>query len=267
VERITSLQNPKIKNVIKLQKASERREQKLFLVEGLKEINLAVEGGFKLNSLFWNPDLGVKQSKIEKILNLKNSVFKISADIFDKIAYREGSDGVVGVFEQKMFHLDDLVLPENPLVIILETIEKPGNLGAIMRTAEAASVNAVLVCDQKIDIFNPNVIRSSIGCLFTKKVIVCSNDEALKWIIKNKITIYAALLSSGSKPFYNFDYTKPTAFIMGSEAEGLSDFWIKNSDEKIIIPMMGKSDSLNVSVSAAILAYEAVRQRSFTLKI
>ena len=157
MERITSLQNPKIKNVIKLQKASERREQKLFLVEGLKEINLAVEGGFKLNSLFWNPDLGVKQSKIEKILNLKNSVFKISADIFDKIAYREGSDGVVGVFEQKMFHLDDLVLPENPLVIILETIEKPGNLGAIMRTAEAASVNAVLVCDQKIDIFNPNL--------------------------------------------------------------------------------------------------------------
>jgi RNA methyltransferase, TrmH family len=264
MEKIYSLQNPKIKNLIKLHKTGERNEQKLFLVEGLKEIKLAIEAEYTMDSLFWCPELGISLTEIENLNKKNNSNFEITQKLFSRIAYRDNSDGLMSVFHQKRTELKNLTPEKNALVLVLESVEKPGNLGAILRTADAASVFAVLVCDQKTDIFNPNIIRSSIGCLFTNRVIICSNKEAIAWLRKNKILIYSAALRPESGTYDQFDYKNvPVAMVLGTEAEGLSEFWLENCDEKIIIPMLGKIDSLNVSNSAAILAYEVMRQRGF----
>jgi len=263
VELISSLQNPKIKNLVKLQKASERNAQNVFMVEGLKEVNLAVNANYKPQSVFWCPEMGLHEKELSLLLKQCKNVYSISKKAFEKIAYREGSDGLIVIFEQQKQSLQTIKLSANPLVIILESVEKPGNLGAILRTSDAAHVDLVIVCDHRTDLFNPNVIRSSIGCLFTNQVVACSNNEALQWLQKNKIKSYAAALVNGSKPYHTFNYKTSTAIIMGTEADGLSNFWLENADEKIIIPMQGKIDSLNVSVSTAILAFEVARQREF----
>jgi len=261
VEIIASTHNPKIKNIIKLHKASDRKQQQLFLVEGHKEINLAINAGYLIHSLFWCPGLGITNIEVEKLEVKSQLIYEINKEIFSKIAYREGSDGLMAIFHLKQLKLEDLIPDKNSMVIVLESVEKPGNLGAILRTADAASVFAILVCDQKTDIYNPNVVRSSIGCLFTNKVVVCSNEEAYKWLKKYSFKTYAAALDQESKIYCEFNYSGPVAFIMGMESKGLSDFWMKKSDEKIIIPMSGKIDSLNVSTSTAILVFEATRQR------
>lgn len=264
MEQITSLQNGKIKNIIKLQKASERREQQLFLVEGYKEIDMALNSGYQLYSLFCCFEIGLNSLNIEPLTKQCDSCFEISKEVFDKIAYREGSDGLMAVFKQKKNDLSSIKLNRNPLIIILESVEKPGNLGAILRTADAARVDAILVCDPRTDIYNPNVVRSSVGCLFSNQVVACTNSEAFDWLKKNNIKSYAAALHNKSVAYHTFSYTPPTAMIMGTEADGLSDFWLEKADQKIIIPMLGKIDSLNVSVSAAILIFEAARQRNFS---
>lgn len=263
MERITSLQNSKIKNIIRLHKAQERKEQQLFLVEGRKEIELALSAGYNMFSIFFCPELFEPNFNINAVLNKVENSFEITSEVFAKIAYREKSDGLMGVFKQRHLSINQLSAGNNPLIIVLESVEKPGNLGAILRTADAASVSAVIVCDPRTDIFNPNIVRSSLGCLFTNKVVVCSNDEALHFLKKNNINIYSAALHPESKQYDQFDYKKPTAIVMGTEADGLSKFWLNNCNEKIIIPMLGKIDSLNVSNSTAILAYEIMRQRDF----
>ena len=260
MEQINSLQNTKIKNLVKLQKSSERKEQKRFLVEGFKEIQLAHEAGYKIEMLFWCPILGIEESKISK-LNSNNNIYKISQEIFAKIAYREGSDGVMAVFYMQNILLENIKLSKKPLIIILESVEKPGNLGAVLRTADAVHADAVLICDPRTDIFNPNVIRSSIGCVFTNQVVSCTNVEALNWLKKHNIKSYAAALVKGALNYHKINYNEPTAFIMGTESDGLSDFWLQNASTRIVIPMLGKIDSLNVSVSTAVLAFEVVRQR------
>jgi RNA methyltransferase, TrmH family len=263
VEIISSLQNPKIKNLVKLQKASERNDQNVFIVEGLKEINLALEAGYKPQMAFWCANMGLTEKDFLHTLKQCPNFYSISKDAFEKVAYREGSDGIIVVFEQQKHSLKSIKLSANPLVIILESVEKPGNLGAILRTADASKVDAVIVCDPKTDLYNPNVVRSSIGCLFTNQVAACTNAEALKWLKENKIKSYAAALVDEAKSYYGFNYKTSTALIMGTEADGLSKFWLENADEKIIIPMQGKIDSLNVSVSTAVLAFEVARQREF----
>ena len=263
MELVSSLQNPKIKNLVKLQKASERNAQNVFIVEGLKEINLAINANYIPQSVFWCPEMGLREKELLHLFNLCKNVYSISKDAFEKIAYREGSDGLIVVFEQQKQSLQSIKLSSNPLIIILEAVEKPGNLGAILRTADAANVDLVIICDPRTDLFNPNVIRSSIGCLFTNQIVACSNNEALVWLKKNKIKSYAAALVKGSKPYHTFNFKTRTALIMGTEADGLSDFWLANADEKIIIPMQGKIDSLNVSVSTAIIVFEVIRQRDF----
>lgn len=263
MEIISSIHNPKIKNIIKLHKASQRKEQQLFLVEGLKEIGLAITAGYKTHSLFWCPGLGIAREEIEKSEVIGQDIFEINKDIFSKIAYREGSEGLIAIFKMQHLKLEDLFPEKNSIVIVLESVEKPGNLGAILRTADAASVFAILVCDQQTDFYNPNVVRSSIGCLFTNRVVACSNEEAWEWLKKNGFKTFAAALDKGSKPYGDFNYSGNTAFIMGTESDGLSDFWMNKCNEKIIIPMSGKIDSLNVSTSAAIIVFEALRQRKF----
>jgi TrmH family RNA methyltransferase len=256
IESITSLQNSKIKNIVLLrEKSKERNKQKLFPVEGKREIAMAVSGGYNIDSLYICPEFS------EKIHFPAEHIYEVNKKIFEKIAYREDSDGLLAVMKMKNNSLDDIIVSGNPFVIVLEAVEKPGNLGAILRTADAANVDAVVVCDPKSDVFNPNVIRSSLGCVFTVNVVTCASEQAFEWLKQNNIAIYAAELES-SQWYYDEDYRKKSAVVMGTESTGLSDFWLRKADKRIKIPMNGKADSLNVSVSTAIITFEAMRQRA-----
>ena len=261
--KITSLQNATIKNIFKLAKSKERKEQQLFVIEGARELSLALAGGYIIDSVYVCTQIFAKSKYPDVVDSIaRDKIFTISPAVFEKIAYRENSDGIVAVAKPKSHGLADIKLFANPFVIVLESVEKPGNLGAILRTADAAAVDGVIVCDPQTDLYNPNVIRSSVGTLFTVQTAVCTSSEAMEWLQQNKITSYAAELQAAE--FYqDVDFTHPSAIIMGTEAEGLSDFWLQNAEKRIKIPMRGKIDSLNVSVSAAILTFEAMRQRGF----
>ncbi|MDR2383270.1 MAG: RNA methyltransferase, partial [Prevotellaceae bacterium] len=241
-ETITSLQNAKIKNIVLLgEKSKERNRQMLFPVEGIREINMAVAEGYVIDSLFICPDLG------EESAFPANHIYIVNRKVFDKIAYRENSDGCLALIKMKSNSLNALAVSGNPFIIVIESVEKPGNLGAILRTADAANADALIVCDPKCDIYNPNVIRSSLGCVFTVNTFACTSESALEWLKKNRVTVYAAELEA-SQWYYNEDYTASSAIVMGAEATGLSEFWLNNADKRIKIPMNGKVDSLNVSV-------------------
>lgn len=260
---ITSLQNPAIKNIVKLSKSKERREQQLFIIEGARELSLALHGYYQIQSVYVCKEI-FEKSKYPEVLDSlpETTIFDISLQVFEKIAYRENSDGIVALAKPKSHTLKDLKLSANPFIIVLETVEKPGNLGAILRTADAAAVDAVIVCDPQTDLYNPNVVRSSVGTIFTNQTAVCTSAEAIKWLADRGITSFAAELQAAE--FYqNIDFTQPSAIIMGSEAEGLTEVWLNNAKKRIKIPMRGKIDSLNVSVSTAVLAFEAMRQRGF----
>lgn len=261
-ELITRAQNPKIKNILKLQqKSSERKKQNLIVIEGLREIGLAIQSGVLLKSIYFCSDI-ISEDEIGKYFDFTTSIFEISPDIYKKLAYRGSTEGIIALAEPKFLNLSDLKLRKNPLIIVLESVEKPGNLGAILRTADAAKVDAVIISDPLTDIYNPNVIRSGIGCVFTNQVVPCSSEEAIRWLKEKQITTYAAALSA-TKKYHEKDFTGPSAIVMGTEADGLTDKWLKSCDEQIIIPMGGAIDSLNVSTSTAILVFEAMRQRNF----
>lgn len=264
MEPITSLQNPRIKNIIKLAaKARERKEQNLFIIEGAREISLAIAGNYSFESVFICPELFAKTDYPEIIHSLPSSIiYEVSYSVFQKIAYREGSDGILALGRPKDHSLKNLSLSDNPFIIILEAVEKPGNLGAILRTADAAKADAVIICDPLTDIYNPNVIRSSVGCLFTVQVGVASNTDTLNYLEEQNIQSYAAELTA-TQWYQDMIFTHPSAIVMGTEANGLTDFWLKNANHRIKIPMRGTIDSLNVSVSTAILTFEAMRQRKF----
>ena len=255
-ELITSLQNPKVKNLVKLsEKSSERRSQNLIIVEGQREIQIAVDAGFNIEQLYFCESLGANQSQF-----ISKSYFEISKEVFSKIAYRENSDGYIAVLQPNYFSLENLNLPQNPFIIILESVEKPGNLGAILRTADAANIDALIVCDPKTDIYNPNAIRSSIGCVFSVPIVTSTSQEVFEWLRNKRINSYAAALTA-TKEYTEINFKESSAIIMGTEATGLTPFWLENADEQIKIPMLGKIDSLNVSTSTAILTFEALRQR------
>lgn len=263
MEKITSLQNTRIKNIVKLGKAKERREQDLFILEGARELTLALSGGYKPDSVFVCPELFTKTDYPHVLDSItEDLIYEVSQQVFEKVAYREGSDGLIALMKPKQHSLVDLSIKSNPFIIILESVEKPGNLGAILRTADAAQVDAVIVCDPQTDVYNPNAIRSSVGCIFTVPVAVCSSTEALAWLKQQGITSYAAELQA-SEWYQDVNYTTPSAIVMGTEADGLTDFWLNNADKRIKIPMRGKIDSLNVSVSTAVITFEAMRQRGF----
>ncbi|MBM3435264.1 MAG: RNA methyltransferase [Bacteroidetes bacterium] len=258
-EKITSLQNDKVKNLVRLQKSAERKKQNLILIEGWREINQAIGKEFQIEAFYLHEDKNNESSK------LSGKVFLLAPHVFEKVAYRENTEGVIAVAKPKYHSFETLKLRENPLLIVLESVEKPGNLGAVLRTAEAAAVDAVIVCDPLTDIYNPNVIRSSLGCVFSVPVVACSNKDAIQYLKEKTIKSYAAELKA-SKRYDLPDYTRPAAIVLGTEATGLTDEWISAADERIIIPMLGEHDSLNVSVSAAILVFEALRQRGFKVQ-
>ena len=255
---ITSKTNPKIKNLVKLQKASERREQNRILIEGQREIERAQKCGFQIEQLY------VCESLLREPLGIKADVVEtVTEEVFDKIAYREGSDGLLAVAIPKYKDLNEFKPKKNALIIVLETVEKPGNLGAVMRTADAAGVDAVIVADPATDLYNPNAIRASIGCIFSVPVYACSTEECIQWLKKNGITIYCTYLTylKASIDYLDADFTKASALVMGTEATGISHAWVDAADQNIIIPMNGIADSLNVSVTTAIVTFEAIRQR------
>jgi len=231
-------------------------------MEGRKEIGLALQGNYKINSLFFSDEL-VSPQELDQLGVPAGVLIPVSQEVFRKIAIRENTGGIVAVAEQKKHELLSIRLGNNPLVLVLESVEKPGNLGAVLRTADAAGVDAVIICDPKTDFYNPNVIRSSIGCVFTTQVASATSGETLLWLQSNHITPFSTYLKA-SRPYHTVDFTKPCAIVMGTEATGLSDVWIGKDQNLIIIPMQGHIDSMNVSVAAAIIIYEARRQRGFS---
>jgi RNA methyltransferase, TrmH family len=262
-EPISSLTNPRIKNILKLQANSrDRREQNLFVIEGYREISRAIVSGFEIKELYVCAELD-KQGRSKELFEMNNriQVSEVNKTAFARIAYREGSDGLIALAVPRNLKLNNLKLSSNPLLLILESVEKPGNLGAIMRTADAAGIDAVIVCDPLTDIYNPNAIRSGVGCTFSCQVVSCSSGEAIAWLADQKIKAYAAALTEKALIYHEVDFRGASAIVMGTEATGLSKEWLEKSDAQIIIPMKGIADSMNVSTSAAVLVFEAVRQR------
>lgn len=275
IEFISSPQNPKIKKLLALQqKSSERRSEGLFVVEGRREIEHCIEAGFEIDSVFYCPAIAGKtldqvggdtaqvggDSSVIPGIDRVSRVFEVSPAVYDKIAYRAGTEGVVAEVKARSTRLEDLDLPSDPLVVVLESVEKPGNLGAVLRSADACGADAVIVCDPLTDLWNPNLIRSSIGAIFTVPTVACSSEECIVFLKSKGIRIFTAQLQD-SELYYDTDFRGPSAIVMGTESTGLTDVWRKAADAHIRIPMLGRLDSLNVSVSAAILLFEAVRQR------
>lgn len=265
-DTITSTQNPKIKALLQLQQKSAcRREQNLFVVEGRRELMHCLSRGYQADTLFLCPDILKAEKEYDKLLSALPSchTFNVSPNVYDRIAYRGGTEGIVATIRMKQHGLDTLpTLPDGkaPLYVVLESVEKPGNLGAILRSADAAGVDAVIVCDPLTDLYNPNLIRSSLGGIFSVPTITCNSQECIIHFKATGTRILTAQLQDSSL-YYDTDMTLPTAIVMGTEATGLTNQWRKAADAHIRIPMLGILDSLNVSVSAAILMFEAVRQR------
>ncbi len=256
-ELITSAQNPKVKRLLELQqKSQERRKSGLFVVEGRREIERCINNGYLVDTLFWCPEIfGEEEPHADGA-----RIFQVSTDIYNKVAYRGGTEGVIAEVVARQMTLDDLQLQERALVVVMEQVEKPGNVGAVLRSADAANADAVIVCDPLTDLYNPNLIRASVGAFFSVPCVACTSEQCISWLKANGIQILTAQLQD-SCYYYEADMTRSTAIVMGTEATGLTDKWRMAADSHIRIPMLGCGDSLNVSVSAAILMFEAVRQR------
>ena len=259
---ITSTQNAKVKHVVALQqKSALRRKEGLFVVEGRRELAHCLEAGYKVIECFILENLE-RLDNLEILETLENlsPLIPVSPQVYEKMAYRGSTEGVIAVVREKQLSLDDLRLSSNPLVIVLERVEKPGNLGAVLRSADAAKADAVIICDPLTDLYNPNLIRSSIGAVFSVPCVACSSEACIAFLKARGIQILTAQLQDSSL-YYDTDMRRGTAIVMGTESTGLTDQWRQAADAHIRIPMLGKLDSLNVSVSAAILLFEAVRQR------
>ena len=262
---ISSTQNPAVKRILLLQeKARARKKEKAFVVEGVREIGLAIKGGFKLQEVFINAEV-FPPEKLERILPFSAEITRLSSEVYQKIAYRGSTEGIIAIFAARELSLEKIQLKsDKPLILIAEAPEKPGNIGALLRTADAAAVDAVLIANPKSDLYNPNIIRSSVGCVFTNQVATGTTSEIIAFLKQHKIGIFGAALQA-SVPYYSVDFTGACAIVVGTEATGLSKEWLENTTQNIIIPMQGEIDSMNVSVAAGILVFEAKRQREFRI--
>lgn len=261
---ISSVQNPLIKQILLLkEKSRERKKTGLFVVEGHREIELVQKGGYAIETLLHCPEISPEflQSSLWK--GTQGQSISLTRNVYEKIAHRGTTEGVMALVKAKKHELTALQFKkENPLILVAEGLEKPGNVGALLRTADAANVDAVLIANPKSDLYNPNIIRSSVGCVFTTPIGLGSTSAVIDYLKEHNITIYAAALTA-SKPYVEGDFRGATAIVVGTEATGLTAEWLQNSDQNLIIPMQGEIDSMNVSVSAAILIFEAKRQRGF----
>ena len=220
---------------------------------------LAFQANYKIDIILFCPEICQENELLEYSDNIE--IVQITKEIFKKISYRNTTEGVIAVAKSKLLTFSDLKLGKNPLILIAEGLEKPGNIGALLRTADAAKIDAVIIAENKGDLYNPNIIRSSVGCIFTNQIVIDTTDQIIRFLKEHKIAIYCATLQNSTK-YNTIDYTMPTAFVVGNETTGLSEIWRDSASQNIIIPMEGKIDSMNVSVAAAILIFEAKRQRS-----
>lgn len=262
-EKITSLQNPRVKQLVRLRERRDRDEAGLFLVEGYREIRRALEKGVRPREFYFSPEWFLGENEpalIEQARAAGAQLFELSKDAFAKVAYRERPDGLLAVAPQWKRGLDDLALGAQPFLLVCESIEKPGNLGTILRSADAAGCDAVIVCDPVTDIFNPNVVRASTGVLFSVPVVVTDSATVHAWL-KAKGIRSAATTPHTDNLYTKADLRGPLAIIMGSEQYGLSKFWMEGADTLVRIPMAGQADSLNVAMATIITLFEAVRQR------
>ncbi len=260
---ITSPHNPLIKQLIQLKdKSRERKKIGEFLIEGKRELSLAIKGGYNIGTVLFFPDL-FSESEANAMSQYNIEIIEISKEVFQKIAHRDTTEGVIAVVKSKHHHLEDLKLEsKNPLILVAEAPEKPGNIGALLRTADAANVDAVIIANPKSDLYNPNIIRSSVGCVFTTEIAMASSEETIAFLKTYNFNIFSAILQE-SEPYHTQNYTLPTAIVVGTEATGLTQEWRQAATQNISIPMQGVIDSMNVSVAAGILIFEAKRQRNF----
>ncbi|SHJ40527.1 RNA methyltransferase, TrmH family [Arenibacter nanhaiticus] len=266
IREITSVQNPMVRNTLLLkEKSRDRKKQNLFVIEGIKELQLAMKGDYSLRTLFYYPEL-ISQEQLTSMLSgvaVRPEIIAISKEVYQKLAHRDTTEGILAVAETKTHLLESLQFKnKTPLILVAEAPEKPGNIGALLRTADAANLDAVIIANPKSDLYNPNVIRSSVGCVFTNNIATGSTTEIIAFLKKHNIAINCAALTA-SKEYIKVDFTPATAIVVGTEATGLSEEWLQSSAQNIIIPMQGEIDSMNVSVSAAIIIFEAKRQRGF----
>ena len=257
---ITSAQNPRIKRLLALQqKSAERRRSGLFVVEGRREVERCAAAGYAIDTLFRCTAIAGEEGG-EQLRIQAGTVVDVSPEVYAKIAYRGGTEGLMAEVRMRSLKLDDLALPSDALLMVVESVEKPGNLGAILRSADATRTDAVIVCDPLTDLYNPNLIRASVGAFFSVPTVACTSAECIGFLKRRGIRILTAQLQD-SILYYDTDMRGATAIVMGTEATGLTSQWRQAADAHIRIPMLGRADSLNVSVSAAVLLYEAVRQR------
>ncbi len=264
IKQITSVQNSLIKKVVLLkEKSRERKKSGLFVLEGQRELQLALKGKYEIETLFFYEGIVSKNDAMTYTSDLENQVelISVSKEVYQKIAYRETTEGILAIAKSKSLALSNLTFKsKNPLLLVAEAPEKPGNLGALLRTADASKLDAVIIANPKGDLYNPNTIRSSIGCVFTNAIAAGSTQEVIGFLKSQGINIFCAALSA-SKNYAEIDFTGPAAIVVGTESTGLTKNWLQNSTQNIIIPMRGEIDSMNVSVSAAIIVFEAIRQR------
>jgi TrmH family RNA methyltransferase len=263
MKEITSIQNSYIKELLKLQeKSRERKKKGLFIVEGKREISLAISANYEFDTILYFEDL-ISEQEILHLFNTNVNRILISKEVYQKLAYRGSTEGIIAVTKAKDFSLENIKFKtETPLILVAEGIEKPGNIGALLRTADAANVAAVFIANPKSDLYNTNIIRSSIGCVFTNQIAVGSSEEIVAFLAEKKIQIYATTLQN-SNEYHKENYTAATAIVVGTEATGLTTVFREEATQNINIPMQGQIDSMNVSVAAAIVLFEAKRQRAF----
>lgn len=266
IKQISSLQNSLIKKVVLLKdKSRERKKERLFVLEGQRELQLALKGGYEIQTLFFYKSIISEDNILSYIKELQPQpdLISVSREVYQKMAYRETTEGLLAIVKSKPHTLEKLSFTtDKPLILVAEAPEKPGNIGALLRTADAANLDAVIIANPKGDLYNPNIIRSSVGCIFTKPIATGSTSEIIQLLQSKNINIYCAALSA-SKTYTSIDFKEATAIVVGTESTGLSEAWLNNSTQNIVIPMQGEIDSMNVSVSAAIVIFEAKRQRAF----
>jgi TrmH family RNA methyltransferase len=263
MKEITSIQNSYIKELLKLQeKSRERKKKGLFIIEGKKEISLAIAANYQFDTILYFNEL-ISEKEVLLLFNENINRIQISKEVYQKLAYRGSTEGVIAVTKSKDFSLKNITFKsKNPLILVAEGVEKPGNIGALLRTADAANVAAVFIANPKSDLYNSNIIRASIGCVFTNQIAVGTSEEIIDFLFKNNIKMYATTLQN-SNEYHKENYTDASAIVVGTEAIGLTKSFREKTSQNIYIPMQGEIDSMNVSVAAAIVLFEAKRQRAF----
>ncbi|WP_088322907.1 TrmH family RNA methyltransferase [Polaribacter tangerinus] len=263
MKEITSIHNSTIKALVKLQeKSRERKKTGSFLIEGIKEIKLAIAANYQFDTILFYEDL-ISEKNVVSLFKTDVTCIKISKEVYEKLAYRDTTEGIIAVAKAKDFSLENIKFStKTPLILVAESLEKPGNIGALLRTADAANIDAVFIANPKSDLYNSNIIRASLGCVFTNQIATGTTEEIINFLVEKKVQIFATTLQN-SNAYFKENYQKASAIVVGTEATGLSTIFREAATQNINIPMQGQIDSMNVSVAAAIVLFEAKRQRNF----